>query len=64
MSDQCAPLLRQLVALEINQILRLTNIVNQQHNTKTVMVEDLYNALNLLGVHIAHLEHKIKKSVN
>ena len=62
MSEQCAPLLRQLVALELNRIMRFTSVVNQQHNTKTVMIDDLYNALQLMGINVAHMDHKSKKT--
>ena len=56
MSDDCINPIRNLIAMELDKILQTTLIVNQQHSTKTIMPEDVYDALSLYGIHVAKTE--------
>lgn len=52
-SDECFNIVRNLIATEIEEILRLAMIVNSEHQTKTLMPEDVYEALSFNGVNLA-----------
>jgi len=45
-SEDCFDTIRNLIGMELNNIIKTTLIVNQ---TKTVMVKDIYDGLHLLG---------------
>ena len=56
MSDDCILPLKHLVAIKLNEILYTTTVVNDQHATKTIMPDDVYEALSLCGIHVARTE--------
>ena len=49
MSEDCIPIIQSLISLELNNVLRIIDIVNKQNNTKTIMPTDFYNALKFSG---------------
>ena len=49
LSDDCYDEVRGLMNDKLKEILNAVMIVNSEHNTKTIMVNDIYNALHLLG---------------
>ena len=53
MSIECFPVIRGLILTEIDDICRRINILNSQHNTTTIMLNDLENAIKTKGVRIA-----------
>jgi len=56
MSDDCVNPIRNLIGMELDRILSTVLIVNEQHATKTIMPDDIYEALGLLGTHVAKTE--------
>ena len=53
MSDDCVATIRSLIGMELNEIIRMAVIMNEQNATKTVMTDDIYNALHFMNVNIA-----------
>ena len=56
MSDECIIPIKHLLAMELESILNTTLIVNKQHATKTIMPDDVYEALHLSGINVARTE--------
>ena len=56
MSDDCVIPIRNLIGMELDKILQIAVIVNQQHSTKTIMPDDIYDALTILGTNVAKTE--------
>jgi histone H3/H4 len=52
-SDDCYNSVRSLVELQLQDIILAALVVNSEHNTKTLMPEDIYEALRLKGYHVA-----------
>ena len=52
LSEECYPSIRQLVRKYLNEIISASIIVNSEHNTKTLMSDDIYEAFRLLGYNI------------
>jgi len=50
LSEDCYPIIRNLIRSKLEELTRVMDIVNSEHQTKTLMVEDVYEALSLLGV--------------
>ncbi len=53
MSDDCVDTIRSLIGVELNEIIRMAVILNEQNSTKTVMTDDVYNALKFLDMNVA-----------
>lgn len=53
LSDDCYDTVRQLIETNISNIVKLALIVNSEHNTKTLMTDDIYNGLYLSNYNIA-----------
>ena len=53
LSENCYPLLRALINQTVQNIVEKALLVNSETQTKTLMVEDIYEALRLQGVHLA-----------
>ena len=49
-SDDCYDTVRNLMGMELNNIIKTVLIVN---NTKTIMVKDVYDALHIMNYKIA-----------
>lgn len=49
LSDDCYDEIRVIMNDKLKEIVNAVMIVNSEHNTKTIMVNDIYNALHLLG---------------
>jgi len=56
MYDDCIVPLKHLVAMKLDEVLSTTLIVNSQHATKTIMPDDVYEALSLCGINVARTE--------
>jgi histone H3/H4 len=48
-SEHCFPLIKQLITKETEDVIRKALIINSERQTKTLMPEDIYEALSLLG---------------
>lgn len=51
-SDDCFDLVRNMIGMKLTDIVKVANIVNSEHQTKTIMVNDIYESLHLLGYNI------------
>ena len=51
-SDECYSVIRQVLSTCLNNVIETSLIVNSEHNTKTLMPRDVYNALNLMEFNI------------
>ena len=51
-SEPTIDLIRQLTYLRASEILDASLIVNDENQTKTLMPNDLYGALHLLGINV------------
>jgi histone H3/H4 len=47
-SDDCHDTIRNLIGMELNNIIKNIIIMNEQNNTKTMMVKNVYDALHLM----------------
>jgi histone H3/H4 len=49
LSDECYNNIRNIVHTQLTNIIIAALVVNSEHNTKTLMPEDIYEALRLRG---------------
>ena len=52
LSDDCFNTVREIIDYKLMEILDVALIVNSEHQTKTLMSDDIYNAIHLLGYNI------------
>lgn len=48
-SEECFDRIRKLVTQRLNFIIYYALIINSQHQTKTLMTDDIYDALSMIG---------------
>lgn len=53
LSDDCYSNVRKLVEMYLTEIITAALVVNSENNTKTLMSEDIFEALRLKGYNIA-----------
>lgn len=51
-SEECYDLVRKLINMELEEIIRVVMIVNSEHQTKTLMPEDIYEAVAFKGTNL------------
>ena len=52
MSDNCFDPIRKIVHAEVSDVIRIAMIVNDEHITKTLMVDDIYEAIRFRGTNL------------
>ncbi len=52
-SEDCFPVIRALIVQRMNSIIQNALIINSEHQTKTMMSEDIYEALSITGENLA-----------
>ena len=52
-SVECYDLIRKLINSKLEEIIRVSMIINSEHQTKTLMSEDIYEAISFNGVNLA-----------
>jgi histone H3/H4 len=52
LSDDCFETIKNLIGIKLYEILNVVLIVNSEHQTKTIMSNDIYEALHLLNYNI------------
>ncbi len=52
LSDDCYNTVRSLVRVYLAEVIIAALVVNSEHNTKTLMPEDIYEALRLRGYNV------------
>jgi len=55
MSDECYDTIRKIIEHKLTEVVKAVVVVNSEHNTKTIMPNDVYDALQLLN-------HKVTQS--
>ena len=51
-SDECLPFIRQIINKRLTELIITALIVNSEHQTKTLMAEDIYDGCSLIGQNI------------
>jgi histone H4 len=52
-SDDCFPVVRNLIQAQLDEVIRTALLVNSEHQTRTLMSDDIYEALRLNGHNVA-----------
>ena len=52
LSDDCFDTVRNLMGMKLSEIIKTVIIVNSEHQTKTIMVGDVYESLQILGYNV------------
>lgn len=53
LSEDCFETVRNLIDEKLNEVVKTVIVVNSEHQTKTIMVSDVYKALQLLNYNVA-----------
>jgi len=53
LSEDCFETVRNLIDDKLNEVVKAIIVVNSEHQTKTVMVSDVYKALQILNYNVA-----------
>jgi len=53
LSDDCYNIVRSLIEENLTEVIKAALVVNSEHNSKTLMTDDIYEALHILGYNIA-----------
>jgi histone H3/H4 len=51
-SEGCFNAIRHLIDSRLNELIRTALIVNSEHQTKTLMSEDVYDAFSIIGQNV------------
>jgi histone H3/H4 len=51
-SEECFVLIRSLINTKLEEIVRITMLVNSEHHTKTLMSDDIYDSISFSGVNL------------
>lgn len=52
MSDNCYSTIRNLIGIKLNNVIENLLIINSQKQTKTIMVDDLIETLQVMNINI------------
>ena len=52
MSEECTPLLQKILSNRLEELLKTMIICSKNKNNKTLLIDDLYNALEWDGINI------------
>ena len=53
-SDDCFDTIRNLIHNRLEELVRAALIANSEHQTRTLMTDDIYEAFSLVGQSVAH----------
>jgi len=53
-SDECFDTIRGLIRDKLDEVINVAMVVNSEHQTKTLMVENIYDALHLMNENVTH----------
>lgn len=48
-SNNCFPLIQTIISNKVHELISTALVVNSEHQTKTLMADDIYDSLLLLG---------------
>lgn len=54
LSDDCHDMIRNIMENKLTDVIKAVIAVNSEHNTKTIMSNDVYDALSLLNHRVTH----------
>ncbi len=57
LSEESYNTIRSLIGIKLKDIIKATVIINDSHQTKTIMGNDVYKALNLLNYNITQSDN-------
>lgn len=52
LSDDCFETVRNLIGMKLTEVIKTINVVNSEHQTKTIMPTDVYESLHLLNYNV------------
>lgn len=52
LSDDCFDTIRNLIGMKLTEVIKVISIVNSEHQTKTIMSSDVYEALHLMNYNV------------
>jgi len=52
-ADECFPFIRKIIHDKADDIIRTSIFINSEHQTKTLMTEDIYESLRISGHNVA-----------
>ena len=52
LSDDCFEPMRNLIGIKLSELIKTSIIVNSEHQTKTIMPNDIYQALHILNYNV------------
>ena len=52
LSDDCFEPIRNLIGIKLSELIKTSLIVNSEHQTKTIMPNDIYQSLHLLNYNV------------
>lgn len=55
LSNNCNEIIKDLIDEKLEEIISVTLLINSNNQTKTLMVKDIYDALQILGENIAQI---------
>ena len=64
LSEDCFETIRNIIDTKVDEIVKAILVVNSEHQTKTIMVNDVYEALNLLNYNITESSDLNSKNKN
>lgn len=59
LSEDSYDLIRVILFKRMDEIIQTSLAVNNERQTKTLMAEDMYNSLSLLGVNLTRIDSSI-----
>ena len=62
LSEDCFETVRNLIDEKLNEIVKTILVVNSEHQTKTIMVGDVYKSLQILNYNVAESSYLNTKS--
>ena len=52
LSEDCFDTVRNLIGMKLTEVIKTINVVNSEHQTKTIMPTDVYESLYLLNYNV------------
>ncbi len=63
-AEECFDVIKNIIEEKMDECIRVALVVNSERQTKTLMVEDIYDALKLLGHNITRSEYLGQNTCN
>ena len=57
LSEDCFDTVKNLIGMKLTEIIKTVIIVNSEHQTKTIMPNDIYESLHLLNYNVTQSNH-------